>query len=718
MNNDPLGLGGFNSQALHSPAGPAVKASAPKQGLLGRIGSSLIQAPKYFVNTLGNETKLGVANLTNNQKAAAPARQQFLKSSGLGNNNNVGGAIKKLTGNTAQLAGALIAPEGEGLTSSAIAGARGGALIGGGSALSNNQNVLKGALEGAAGGAALAPAIPLAGKALGLGGKVVNAAATGRVGSATSDVADEASNLAPKPTVGQKLTNALVNKGQQEQANLGNYAVGQKVGPERLGTADSQRIAQTLQDNNITGATAKEGQAQIEEKLGQFNKARNGLYDVHNAPLTEEDKASLIQAVKDNITKTAGARTSATVQKMALGDGKNSLGFVNEAIDQGDLKGLGKYKTSLDKNIKNYNRNPASAEPGSQIAADVVRGPISDLLQSKIPGLSEIDAKATPLYTANDAMKVAAGRTAGISTSQGGIFGRVLGGETAEKAKGIYAKGLQKVGSSLGGEATSPSAAKAIDSAAVSPELTTEGTPLSTAKPAGAPSSILGSLTGGTNVARLGVAGALGNPPQSTAQAPISTSDNANDIPSAQTPTTQQSESENSPYPEENMLYDIERDPKNASTYESLFTLLNPKPTGPTTAQTTQSIAATNALSSLGTYNETLAKAGGPKSGILGSLENLGVKAHVLQGATPAAIQDIQSQKSILASEIVKAVTGSSRQPSPEAIQPYLDALPDVKDTPAEAKQKLSTISTYLNTILKDATSSSVDLSSLTSGAQ
>lgn len=542
---------------------------------------------------------------------------------------------------------------------------------------------------------------------------------------AATDALAQAVKSGAKPTIGQKLANAVVNRGQEEQANLGGYAVGQKVGGTRLDTDASERIGQTLQNEGINGATAKDKVAQIDDRLKQYNTTRNALYNTHNVALGEDDKTALSQAVDQNLAKISSG-TDPSVQKAA------AL-FTNEALNQGDLKGLAKYKTSLDKNIMNYNRNPASAEPGVQRAAETVRQPIAQLLQSKIPGLAEVDKPYTDLKAAKEASLGAAAKTANISTGAGGLFGRILGGETAEKVKGTAAKAAVKAGTALGGKGAVEIAPKVTEAA---PEVATQaatnptlmdslgkltgqaksvatlpirmlGTPaVSPGKTAGA---VLGQLAGRAlpNIAQ--------NVNQAQQPAPTDTA-----LPPATTDTTASSDTSgsDSPYPQENMLYDIERDPKNASTYEALYKLLDTDTQ--TTAEQNQNLAATNALAGLQTYSDTVAKAGGSKSGIIGGLENLGVKAHLVQGSTAAAVQDIKSQKYLLATQIVKALTGSSRQPSVEALQPYLDALPDVSDTPDEAKQKMSSISTYLNSVLNNtakssSSSDSTDLSSLAS---
>lgn len=686
MNNDPLGLGGFNSQALHSPAGPAVKASAPKQGLIGRIGSSLIQAPKYFANAdIVDPIKQLAATATHNKVALANANTKGNEDLGLGaKGTNIGQGIKTLAGNTAQIAGTFVAPAEAGMLSKAIAGARGGALIGGGSALSNNQNVLKGALEGAVGGAALAPAIPLAGKALGIGGKVVNAAATGRVGSA--DVAGEASNLAPKPTIGQKLTSGLINKGEEENARLGGFATGQKIAGKQLTPADSSRISQTLNDEGISALSAPDKATQVGEKIDSLNNARSSLIEANNTPLTDEDKTALTQAVNDRLSKEAGG-SRATVQDHAGT-------FLSEANESPDVAALGKYKTSLDNNAINYAKNPASVEPGQAIAAKAVRGAIKDMVEAKVPGIGDINARATALQSAQGGLLNASGRLANLTTGGEGIWGRILSGGEAEKAKAAIANTAIKAGTKLQGVTGTPPEPILGDINAPTETPGTIATP--PAKATGATSSILGSLTGGTNVARLGVAGALGNPPQSTPQPALSASDITNGITPAQAPT-QQSESEDSPYPEENMLYDIERDPKNASTYEGLYNLLNPKPSASATSldatQQKEVAAGESAINRLQQYGQQLdAATGGNSSGTGGLYAALGRDLPgflTTSGQKQAAA--LQSGRRDVAIQLATALSGGTK-PSAQSVDEIENSLPSVTDSSQARSDKINAL--------------------------
>lgn len=791
MNSDPLGLGGFNTQALHAPTGPALKV-APKQGLLGRIGSSVVQPFETLGKAVVNTPDALVRELQNK-----PINDIQQKTFGTTNSGQI---AKQIGGDLAQVGGTFIgAPEVEGgakagLAARAVAGARGGAVIGAGSALANNQNILKGAGLGALGGAALAPAASVAGKALGIGGKVANTALTGKIGSAASD---ELENV-PKPTIGQKLTNSLVNKGNRMQAKLGSFAPGQKVGGQQLDTQASNKILNTLRNEGVNKIGAPEQLEQVEDKINDLGQAHGTLTETNNVPLTAEDKQLITSEVNDRLTnpnnpKFQAGGSSPSVQKFANN-------YTNDINNADDLAALSRQKTGLDQNEINYKSTADAATNARNIAAKTTRNVINDFMNSKIPGLSTINGRLSNLFDAKGALMNASGSLANKVTGSEGLTGRLLTSETAEQGKAALAKGLQKTGTALGGKGSAtepilgdinatdgtipftsnakspiPSPAKvtpAVNPAKVAsriqeiddtlavarksgsvlanrglederqtlldslktapaptPEISTTPTKIATGstppptppiptetptpnptavpKAPGTINSILGSLTGATpNVARLGVAGALGNPPAQAPTQSLSATDIANDIAPAQTPPTQASESEDSPYPEENMLYDIENDPKNASTYESLYTLLNPKPSASATSldatQQKEVAAGEAAITNLQQYAQQLNTAGAGGNIGTGTLSTLLGKylPSQLSSSSEKQAAALSSSGHDVAYSLAQALSGGNK-PSSTFLQGIEESLPNISDSPEERADKINSLITRMQSTLQ-----------------
>lgn len=536
----------------------------------------------------------------------------------------------------------------------------------------------------------------------------------------TANVVEKAASTAPKPTIGQKISNTLVNKGEQTEAKLGAYAPGQKINGVQLNTAASQKISDTLSNEGINALSAPERLSQVGQKLNQYNTARNSLLEAHNAPLEEEDKTALQQDITNRLKNEAGG-TADNVQKHAAT-------FTQEALGKNDVADLGKYKTSLDNNAINWSRNPASVEPGQMIAAKAVRGAIKDFVEQKVPGIAEVNQKSTGLRTAEGALMNSSSRLANLTTGAEGLWGRLLSGETAEKAKAIVAKGAQATGKALGGEAERIApAAKSVANEAQDVVKS--------------PSSVLGSLAGtAQNISTLPVravatavaspvksAGSIGkqlllrgagnlvaNPPNTNQT--TQPGQDLSSLASSADQSAQDANTDQSQYPQENMLYDIERDPTHASTYEALYKVLNPSST-PTAAAQNAVLAAEDTQSQLNAYKGALGTAGGSKGGILGTITKLAGESKLVNTPQAGSAATVNQARNDLGAQLAKLVTGGSRPP--EAVtQHYTDLIPTTTDTPAAAQAKFSYIESLVNDMKSNAqgssnSSNSVDLSGL-----
>lgn len=765
--------GDLNQQATQARTatmpGPVAHA-ANHGGIFGAIASSLLQAPKYFVNAdIVNPAKELMAQATGNKVAEQNATRQSNENLGLGaKGTNFGGGLKTLAGNTAQLAGTVLAPEakGAGIIPKAAAAMKGGAIIGGGSALANNQNVLKGAAEGAATGAVAAPVASLLSK---LGGKIVTSGANG---------AEDASGASP--TIGQKLSSALINKGQSEEAKIGSYAPGQKVNGQQLSVAGSQKIGQTLQKEGINGIGTAEQAGQVEQKLNSLNQARSSLIDSNNSPLTPQDIQTIKNAVQQKLSQTAGG-TATNVQNHAET-------FLNELSNSKDVAALGKYKTSLDNNAINWARNPASVEPGQQLAAKTTRGVLKNFIEQKVPGIAEVNARATDLQGAHGALLNASNRTANLTSGGEGLWGRLLGGETAEKGKQLLARGTTRAGEMLAGktgavtepilppmqetaapvEATAPPQAagagapppppppptpptgssNAIEGEVINPggaatqeQAQTPRTPVEaqvttpppsssappppppgspppttpTATPAAAtPANVLGGkyqipqpvARAATTQAGLGILGSLngGQPQQTTPSVPQLGTSALNTGTSTANASTGTSDA-NSSYPEANMLYDIERDPAHASTYEALYKIINPTPTASsltnlTTQQKNQLSGSQNAIAALQGYTQQIQQLAGSMTGPLAGTLGTTLGKYGLGGSEAANAYALEQSAADVATQIAGGLSPTGRA-AQGLINQVKESLPKVTDTPQVAQDKTTQLVARLQAVMQ-----------------
>lgn len=147
------------------------------------------------------------------------------------------------------------------------------------------------------------------------------------------------------------------------------------------------------------------------------------------------------------------------------------------------------------------------------------------------------------------------------------------------------------------------------------------------------------------------------------------------------------------------ILQDMEQNNgKNVSSLISLYNTFG-KP------QDTQSTAEKNsvdnlkgALSTLSTYSDQLDASGGGRGQIGGRVENLLGKFGA-GGSTGSQVRAIESQKTDVATTIAKALTNG--KPASTQIKSWEDALPNVTDSPAVAKQKLQNITDSINAKLQ-----------------
>lgn len=750
--------GDLNAQARQASA-PQVAVATPAGqgnhgGIFHAIASSLLAAPKYFVNAdIIDPAKELMAQATGNQtaynNAFRGAQQNLVGNNKVSSNNgqNATNFLKTLASNTGQLAGTVLAPEakGAGLLPKVAAAAKGGAIIGGSSALGNNQNILKGAAEGAATGAVAAPVASLISK---LGGRVITNGANGL------ENATEAN-----PTIGQKISNALINKGQQEEAKIGSFAPGQKVNGQQLSVAASQRIGQTLKNEGINGIGTAEQASQVEQKLNSLNQARSSLIDSHNQPLTPQDLQTLRSAIEQRLQNTVGG-TADTVQKHA-----NT--FINELMNSKDVAALGKYKTGLDNNAINWARNPASVEPGQQLAAKTIRGVLKDYIEQKVPGIADVNARATALQTAHGALLNASNRIANLTSGGEGLWGRLLSGDTAEKGKQVLARATTKAGEMLGGkpantapetvlppmneaattatpttgavpgaggtpppppppQAQAPTPPTALEGEVVNPggkaaagntppppppvpPTTPQAAPTAPATPATPANVAAGKyqipqpvVRAGTTTAGLGILGSLsGNQQQQTPTTPQYGTSALN----TGTAGTQAAAGQNSQYPEANMLYDIERDPAHASTYEALYKIINPPTPASslsnlTTQQKNQLAGSQNAIAALQGYLQQIQGLAGSMTGPLAGTLGTTLGKYGLGGSEAANAYALQQSAADVATQIAGGLSPTGRA-AQGLINQVKESLPKVTDSPAVAQDKATQLVARLQAVMQ-----------------
>ncbi len=128
------------------------------------------------------------------------------------------------------------------------------------------------------------------------------------------------------------------------------------------------------------------------------------------------------------------------------------------------------------------------------------------------------------------------------------------------------------------------------------------------------------------------------------------------------------------------------------NTFASPTALKNQKDTL-STADQTRHDNLNSALSSLDSAEQTLVNAGGAKGAAVGQLAKIPLFGQYLNNSGVA----YEKTKTDTASQLAKAVTGGSRV-NQSVYQGFLNSLPDVTDTPAQAAAKLKNLRTQMST--------------------
>lgn len=642
----------LHSNYLASQPKAQPQSSSGLGGFLARAGKSIISAPEYFAKAaIVNPIKETAAQVTGNTQALKNATQQSNQDLGLGaSGNNIGQGLKTLAGNTAQVAALAIPAAKAGTLGKVAQGAKIGAVSGGGSALANNQNVVSGALEGAATGG-------LAGGILGkFAGKGTETAATKPGGFAKN----------------------LVTQGQQAQGRVAGVSAGSKIAGKELTPQDTTQMLETLKSEGINTGNANNTLRDVVDRQKVYGQEIGNYFKTNDAPLHPTDT----KQIADNFIKGIGTTDPGVVKQaqiLAQDLQKNVT----------STKSLWEFRKSLDSRIPDSKMAAGDNVLSNKLAAiKSLRGYISKEL-GEVPGMSGYHslAEVKPFVSA-EARR--------LNNPGGGIVGRVAASGPVQKLESSGGKVTEKLGKALGGEAP-----------AVAPEAAAPTT-----------SGFLGNLVGGVKsaapvIGAVGAGGAEGNKPiqPATDLPPVDTTLTDQTSPTDQTNSEQSATPSISP---EQLLALVQADPKNASTYLSLYSALKPSAAS-TKLNASQQQQANNAQSALSNIadiramlseNPSLAtKSGIPGQGsIIGGLES-----NVLgTGKYNAALNN-------LTDVIGRLRSGAALSAAEEAR--YKALAPKAGDSASTINYKLDNLEQLLGKFAAPASTNGADIQQLLSNA-
>lgn len=411
-----------------------------------------------------------------------------------------------------------------------------------------------------------------------------------RGGEDLASAISSAGDASAAPGLLTKTRQYVANKGAQTEARAGGFGIGEKVsGSDPLGFYDSAAITKNLKAEGIKPGSPENRLKQVEDALN----TRGKQIDIHltdnNAALGDNEKQAITQKFLDTVNQQPGVDDLTRKKAGELADN-----FQNQTSD---LKSLVKFRRGLDSQAINFNQNPSAALVAKQLAARTLRDTLSDTTNKLAPGIKGLNKSYSNLINAKEYLIGGAKAISDQSQGQGGggLFSRALTNDTAQMVK---SKGGALAQKALPGELPNPVGVKAIASRTVPVGLAdavlnaqptnNSNTNMPTSPNIGSSTLAANSNDSNTNMGSL--------------------SQNVNDMSS----TLGDQQGSASPYTKENLMADIQRDPKNASkyidNYTSLDAIFNPKQTDNklNSTQQQQAFNAQSGLTSLQKIADTL----------------------------------------------------------------------------------------------------------------
>lgn len=486
------------------------------------------------------------------QASAAPSKQNTNKKGNFLTHllptigGTAGGVAGGATGGA--LAGTAILP-GIGTAAGGLIGALLGGFAGGagGKAVENHvegQGIGNGVLsQGLEQGALSAGPLRLL-KGAGAAVKAAPEVATGA--KTLAEALSGAGEKAAAPGILGKAGAKIANKGAQMEARAGGFGIGEKAsGSQPLGFYDSAKITQNLKTEGVKPGSPEDRLKQVEDLMNQKGSQIDQVLANSNKALGTADKQKIADGFMQNLNNQPG------VDDLTR---KKAQDFVNNFMNQvHNTQDLVNFRRGLDSQVINFNQNPDTALVAKQLAARTLRGHLTDATNTLAPGISTLNKSYSNLADAKEFLTGGAKAVSDQSQSAGGgIMGRVITGDTAQAAKSKGGAALQKLAPGQG-----------INSPFGLPAIAGRTIPVGLLQAAGQASNMNNSTAATSPNQDINSLNTTANP-MSNNMAGLS--QNGGDL------SSQQSQN---PYGQENLLYDIQRDPKNADKYLTLYSSLD-----------------------------------------------------------------------------------------------------------------------------------------------
>jgi hypothetical protein len=435
--------------------------------------------------------------------------------------------------------GTAIAPGIGTLLGALLGGATGGAAGKVGENAAEHQKLTNG-VAGQAVEQGVLGAGPLRLAKLGTVGVKAGAEALG-AGEGLAGALTAAGERANTPLLGNTAKN-LVTQGQAAQGRVSGISAGQKIANKELTPQDTATMLQTLQNEGIKTGNANNTLRDVQAKLDQYGSQISDHFTGNNTPLSKTD----VNNIARDYVKSIGTSDPRVVKEanVIANDLKNSVT---------DTKGLWEFRKGLDSRIPDSKMAAGDNVLSNQLkAVKAGRQFLADKLGA-VDGMQQYhDLSEIKPFISAEAKR--------LNNPGGGLIGRVAASGPVQKAEGSLGKATEHLGNALGG-GESPTAGL------------TPGAIASRTVPIGAAQALAQSSP---------AQNAATQSPQTTGLSPDLTAALLN---------AQQQPTNNSPYSQDNLMADIQRDPKHASdyisTYSALDKIFNPQPSSSSTIKPT-----------------------------------------------------------------------------------------------------------------------------------
>jgi hypothetical protein len=469
----------------------------------------------------------------------------------------------------------------------------------------------------------------------------------------------------------------LETTGRQLKAGAGGYGIGARLGSNRLNATESANVEKALSNLGVGASSPEKMASALRNRITNLEGQLGGQYASADARLSNSELSALKKRITERVSKEVGEPDSKFVA--------NRLSELGKAKSTTGVWGFNKNLS----NFTNYGSNTEGKLVDREAAARIMKDESRKFLNAKVPG---VKATNDLYHGARTAEQLALNNAADLKS--GGITGKLLNLSPVRATEAKVGSTLEKIGKASAG--TGGNLSKVTNQAKLQ-----------------APASLTRALSG------LGQppAGDVSAPaPQSAFQPPDSPSlYNPNDpfgagsqLVNAYSAQGQSAQPQESAYGEQNLMADIQRDPKHTADYLNLYKTLS-------SLSAQQSKANGNNIGKVSSQNFTNAQSGYSALQALGQLYQTdpgviqrsgtpGRGLPIIGGlvANKAGTTQMDALAANVADKYIRLTTGATAN-ADEIKTLKTQMLPRPGDSPAQAQYKLQQFASLFQSILQQA---------------